>query len=153
MPPLKPSDQSIFRIQRLRELSSHASPELQTELARFACVLLSGFIENRVEEILSDFIERKGSHSIVRRAAERRARIQAPDFMKIKSRIEEYSPEWEKRMKLDILPEQTSAIDAVVGIRNSVAHGGNASITWQNLDDYELRVKIALGQIRSIVDS
>lgn len=150
MPPLSRSDTSLVRIEHLRQSRAKVPSDLEPQLARFACVLLSGYLENRFEEILDTYVTAKTGHENINRIVSRFIRLQNPNAEKIRERLSWFSQQWAE--EFDAIPESwRSAITSIVDNRNLISHGGTAGISWAVLDDYQERAIYGMDEVEQIV--
>ncbi len=104
--------------------------EAKAHWARYLCVLTSGFIENTVTLVLSEYA-RSTSHPNVRRFVSwyLRKRFSNPKAGPILDLVGTFSSEWRDSLQ-EVVPEEVwAAVDSVVLTRHAIAHGGSTGIS------------------------
>ena len=107
------------------------SLEMQAHWARYLCVLTSGFIENIVRVIFSEYV-RKNSYSqpVVRYTTKQLDSIQNPRSDRIVTVAGAFDPGWGRAVE-NFLGEQyrSDAINAIMSNRHLIAHARSSNIT------------------------
>lgn len=70
------------------------SPELISHFSRYLCVLVSGYAEQSVKELVTEYCRTKSSEPIQRYVGKQPGRLRNIDFEKIKQPVESFRPEW-----------------------------------------------------------
>ena len=60
-------------------------------------------------------------------------------------------PEWRNDLETFIVDEYKDALDGIVDLRNSVAHGRYVGVTLSRVSDYYARVKTIIDRIAALV--
>jgi hypothetical protein len=125
----------------MRATNLGADPELLSDFARYLCVLVSGFLEQATIEIALEHVRNQSAPSI-QRFAERRIRSYTNmNTERIVQLFGSFDADWQKDLEDNIVDEYKAAIDSVVDLRHTVAHGGYAGITMTRVQNYYDRVK------------
>ena len=114
--------------------------ELSSDLARYLCVLISGYLEQAVKELALEHV-RQRSHPSVQRYVE--ARLNSLTNMNSQRLLEllgSFDPDWRKEMEKYLVDELKDAVDSIVNLRNTIAHGGSVGVTIARVVDYYNRV-------------
>jgi len=107
---------------------------LKSELARYLCIRISGLIEQTVTDFYEEYAEAKG-HPYLSHYISRKLHLQNPKMEKLMNLAEDFSEEWKN--ELDQLDDQIKdAVDNIVTIRNSAAHGGVQSISLSRVENH-----------------
>lgn len=126
---------------KARSSAVAADPELQSQLARFLCVLASGLIEQGVKALLEEYVRARSAPRIYRYAAHQISRLQNAKFEDILQLIGRFDPAWRSHLE-DNMSEQTkSAIDSIVNNRNQIAHGRQVNISLGTFSEYYSQLK------------
>jgi len=117
-----------------REISD---PELASDLARYLCIRVSGFLEQATSIILKDFCE-KNSWGLVQSFAhswlEKSPNLSAEALCNLVRRFgKELGLELENFLATNELGTQ---LNSLIGIRNDVAHGRNQGISREQAWTY-----------------
>jgi len=127
--------------------------ELQSQLARFLCVLCSGFIEQAVIQTLTSYAEKRSHQNVARYIGTSVARLWNAKFEDILTILGQFSPAWREHFAINTPPEVKDAIDSIVNNRNQIAHGAQTGISLATFMDYYKRVKLFLASLDAFVDT
>jgi hypothetical protein len=119
-----------------------SSIEVQADLARLACVQLSGFIEHVLYDLILAWACNRADSRIQLYLEKELERFQNPKSEKIAQLLGRFDDQWKR--EYEALANR-DAIDSVVSLRNSIAHGENTGVSLAAVKDY-------LSRIRPIVD-
>jgi hypothetical protein len=127
-----------------------ADSELLSDFARYLCVLVSGFLEQSIIEILLAFV-RTRSQLAVQRFVERKLRsvanLNAPRLIEL---LGSFDPGWRADLESYVIDERKAAVDSVVALRNRIAHGQADSVTMRRVQEYYTRVKDVVDHIADL---
>ena len=137
-------NQEVARqIQRLQSLISkvrEASNDdfaLQAHWARYLCILVSGFVENGLKEIYSEFINSKAAKPIADYAISYLSRLQNPKAEKVMELVGSFRQEWRTELETFLTSDgRKDAIDSIMNNRNQIAHGSDVGITIVRVSNY-----------------
>lgn len=119
--------------------------ELQSDFARYLCVLVSGFLENAVGELLLEHTRRYSQPSIQRFVEFRLQRLTNLKAQRLLDLLGSFDPEWRSDLERFLVDERKDAVDSIVSLRNSISHGQSVGVTF-------VRVKEYYGHIQTVVD-
>lgn len=125
--------------------------ELQSQLARFLCVLSSGFLEQAVISILDSYARSKSQRRIADYVSSQLARLQNAKFEDILVVLARFDPQWREYFEVSTPPDVKDAIDSIVNNRNQIAHGGQAGISLGTFSGYYSRVKTFVASVDSFL--
>ncbi|MBD2453540.1 hypothetical protein H6G80_05560 [Nostoc sp. FACHB-87] len=110
--------------------------ELKAHWARYLCILVSGFIENSVRAIYSQYAKNKAIPNIANFVERKLDDLQNPKMEKILQLTGAFSLQWESNLRKATEGELKDAIDSIVANRNNIAHGQDVGITYATIKDY-----------------
>jgi hypothetical protein len=126
---------------RASQLSLVESPELQADLARYACVLVAGYVEQSVKSIFGEFVRTRASPEVHRYAERRLARVRNPNASDLVVLAGDFNPEWRIYLDVVLRDERKAALDSVVANRNGIAHGRSVGIGLVQIGTYHRHAK------------
>ncbi len=134
-----------------RAVGVGTDPELLSDYARYLCVLVSGFLEQAVVELLVEYV-RRHSDSRVQEHVERRLRRKLTNLKKqgLIDVLGSFDPDWRRDLDAFLVDEYKDAVDGVVDLRNHIAHGRSVGITMATVRDYYLRIKDVVDRIAQL---
>lgn len=120
------------------------SDETRSHWARYLCVLVSGFIEESVRVLLTDYSSTHADKRIQNFIAYRLIRVQNPKVGVILDLLGNFDESWRDNYATQIRGELGAAIDSVVAVRHEIAHGKSTGISVVTISDYWKRVVQAI---------
>jgi hypothetical protein len=140
--------------QRIDSLEKKASTppvtadlELQAQIARFLCVLSSGFIEQAVIITLENYARLKSSPRIAEYVSSQLSRLQNAKFEDLLVLLGRFDREWREHIETTTTPEVKAAIDSIVNNRNQIAHGRQVNISLGTFSQYYQHLKAFLADL------
>mgnify|MGYP001401820336 CR=1 FL=1 len=113
--------------------------ELRSHLAKYLCVLSSGFIENAIYHTFSDIAQKNCHPSIVLSYTKGQLyKLQNTNTEKIKEVTKAFNPLWWENGLRDFLQQdnRSTAINYIFKDRHNIAHGRDSEITIDKLEEY-----------------
>jgi hypothetical protein len=127
-----------------------ADPELLSDFARYLCVLVSGFLEQAAIEIALEYVRTHSDPSVLRHAERRIRNFTNANAERIVQLFGSFDADWQKDLELHLVDEYKDAVDGIVALRHSVAHGGYAGITMARVRSYYDRVKHVIEHVTDL---
>lgn len=110
---------------------SSNNEELSAHLAAYVSVLITGVLEDCIEHLITQRVEKTGDSEIqnyVCRATEQRFRN--PHYSSISGLLKQFSKEYQEEFNQKILPhgKEAEALQSIVDNKNSLAHLGTGTL-------------------------
>lgn len=116
--------------------------KLKEHWARYLCIIVSGLLENAVRIHYSDFAKDKSHPYISNFTSKNLEGFQNPKAEKIMQIAGYFSDDWRTELEIFLKEnDRKSAIDSIVNVRHSLAHGRDHGITFANIKDYYQKAK------------
>jgi RiboL-PSP-HEPN len=119
-----------------RASASAPEPELQADLARHLCILVSGFFEKALVELLVTYARGAGSPALRSHVQVTLERLTNVNKKRLLDTVGGFDAGWRAEYDSFISDEREAALNSVVALRNNIAHGGGASITLARITSY-----------------
>jgi hypothetical protein len=137
--------QLIGEKQRLDDLfgqidSLSLGEEHLSHWARYLCVLVSGFVENSIRVLITDYARQKSHPNVSSYVANQIRRITNLNQTKILDLLETFDPNWRRTLEERMTDDQKDALDSIVANRHNIVHGRSVGITLVRMKDYYRRV-------------
>ncbi len=136
---------------RIDRLMFHArrttDDELQAELARYLCILVSSLIEERCRERASAFADVRSAPEIARFVRAQMKRLRSPSSGNIRDFFSGFDPVRANDWYDGLADDQRDALDSIVANRNQLAHGVRAGLSLGMLASYTNRAEEAMGNL------
>lgn len=126
-------------------------PEIQADYTRYLCVLIAGFLERSVSEVLQDYADAQADPRIGRYVSMTLRRMRNLRADQILSLIGEFDAGWRRELDTTLTTEQRQAIGDIYTNRNSIAHGEDVDLTYRQVCAYYDHVKEAVRSLGEIV--
>lgn len=109
--------------------------EMLSEIAKYGCVLCSGFLENSISLIFSEFVKSNiQNQPIINYTNKCLNKIQNPKKGIIIELVKTFNFEWSNELEEFINQEERGAsINYIITERHRIAHGDNSEITVNRL--------------------
>jgi len=127
-----------------------ADAEVLSDFARYFCVLVAGFVEQAVIEIALEHVRTHAHISVQRHVDQRLRRFTSANSQNIIDLLGSFDPDWRADLEKYLVDEYKDAINSVVNLRHTVAHGRYAGVTMVGIRDYYDRVKRVVDHATSL---
>ena len=124
--------------------------ELQSDFAKYLCVLVSGYIEKAVVELVLEHARNKGAPTLQRFVEQRTKRIKNPKASGVQELLGNFDQRWQQELGRFLVDEKKDAVDSVVSLRNTIAHGGSVGLTYSQVREYYLHVQIVIDRVAEL---
>ena len=106
------------------------NPELQSQWARYLCVLVSGFLETSICAIYGEFARRTASPYVANFVKCELGSFQNPKMGKIIELTRAFNSKWANELESKTAGKLKEAVDSIVANRHQIAHGRDVGITY-----------------------
>ena len=124
--------------------------ELQSDFARYLCILVSGFLENAVIELILEHTRRHSQPSIQRFVELRSRKITNVKAQRLQDLLGSFDGSWRTDMEQFLVDERKAAVDSIVDLRNSISHGRPVSVTFVRVREYYLQIQQVVDHIADL---
>lgn len=114
--------------------------ELASDFSKYLCVLLSGYLEKAVAEILMEYTKNKSHLNIQRYIEGQLNSFTNANATKLINLFGSFNPDWRTDLEGFLVDDMKDAINSVVTLRHAIVHGRSASITVSAVKDYHKRI-------------
>jgi hypothetical protein len=117
--------------------------EMRSHLAKYICILCSGFLENAIHVLYTDYVKcETTSASLISFSSITLNKIQNPNAEKFRDIAKSFNPEWEQSLKDFMqIDDRASAINYIMKDRHKIAHGKDSDITLSRIKEHHLKTK------------
>ena len=142
--------------ERARILNQDA--ELQSDFARYLCVLVSGYIEKVIIELVLEHVRENGKPTLQRFVERKMKRFPNPNPARILELLGDFDPRWQKEIKKFLADETRDvtwneagdAIWSVANQRNKIVHGETVEITYKRISAYYQQVQRVIERVTEL---
>ena len=135
---LKKESEKILKLIKDSEDSFDEGDEMRSHLAKYICILCSGFLENAVHYVYSDYVRKETKNSsIISFSTITLNKVQNPNSDKFKEIAKSFNLEWEPKVNIFLQQEERStALNYIIRDRHKIAHGKDSDITLKRIKEY-----------------
>lgn len=130
---------------------STLSPELLSHYARYVAVLVSGYAEQSVKELVRQYSRKHADPRVQRYIGQQVDRVRNVDAEKLRQLVESLDPSWWAGLERDH-PDELEAFKSIATVRNSVSHGGDSGITIGTAKEYLGRIDTVINKLADLLD-
>jgi uncharacterized protein YpuA (DUF1002 family) len=144
------------RKQRLAALmtkidGSGLEAELIAHYSRYLCVLVSGFVEQSVKELVAQYCRDRANTEIQQYVGRQMGLLRNIDFEKLKQLVESFNVDWWRELQA-LRADELEAFGSVAAVRNNVSHGGDAGMTMGTVRQYFQQISAVLDDLCGYFD-
>ena len=126
--------------------------ELRADFARYLCVLVSGFLEKAVSELLYEHTRQRSSPTVSRHVGQRLDRFQNASKGRILDLAGSFDHAWRDDLEAFISDEKAAAVGSIVNERHRIAHGEDSTISYVRVKEYREHIDLVVDHIADLVD-
>lgn len=124
--------------------------ELQSDFAKYLCILVSNYIERAVVELVLEHARRQDAPTLLRFVESRTRRFANANSARIQDLLGSFDPTWRQRLESILVDDRKAAVDSVVSLRNAIAHGQPVGVTYFRIKEYYQRVQDVIDQVADV---
>lgn len=110
--------------------------EIQSHWSRYLCILVSGFLENSVEDCLTGYCTKRSDQAVANFVSAKLSSFQNPSMSKILDLFGSFNPQWKTAIEDATQGQLSDSVNSIVGNRNRIAHGESVSLSMGSLQNY-----------------
>jgi hypothetical protein len=124
--------------------------ELLSDFARYFCVLVAGFLEQAMIEVALEHVRTHSHISVQRHVDTRLRRFTSANTQNIIELLGSFEADWRIDLEGYIVDEYKDAINSVISLRHTIAHGRYVGVTMVSVKDYYERVKNVVDHVADL---
>jgi RiboL-PSP-HEPN len=126
--------------------------EIQADFARYACVLVSGFLENALIALLLHLVQRRSAPEVSFFVERQLEYWTNPTCEKICRLLGDFNPDWQKKAEDYLVDERKAAINSLVALRHKIAHGESVGTSIAQVTQYYVIAQDVVQFIANLLD-
>ena len=111
-------------------------PYLQSNLVKFACVLVCGYIEVSLRDILQEYTRTRASVEVGKYVSRQLERTRNPKMEIILQLVGAFSQDWDNNIRDQTRGRLKDHVDSLINDRNQIAHGKDVGLSFIQLQEY-----------------
>ncbi|SRR6266446_108217 len=124
--------------------------ELLSDFAKYLCILVSGYLEKSLAELVLEHSRQVGAPSLQRFVESKTKRFANANAERIAQLLGSFDPGWKSSIESFLVDEYKAAVDSVVGLRNNIAHGVSVGVTYASMLEYYKRIKAVVEEVAKL---
>ena len=126
------------------------SLELRKDFARYLCVLVSGYIERAITQIVQEHARRNGSTTLQKFVEAKTKKYTSASPRRIEGLLGSFNQDWRQEIKGYLAEDSGEAINSVVRNRHKIAHGRDSQITFSQVSDYYKKAQDLVNRVQEL---
>ena len=125
--------------------------ELQSDFAKYLCVLVSGYVETAVAVIVQEHAINNGSATLQRFVELKTNRFTNANSNKIINFLGSFDEKWQEEINAFLDEDnRRTAIDNIIGNRHKIAHGRDCHVTYVQVCGYYKKVQAVVDKVEEL---
>jgi hypothetical protein len=129
-----------------------ADIEVQSDFAKYFCVLVSGFLENALVALVLDIAQRRSSPEVSLFVERQLEYWMNPNSEKIIRLLGDFSPDWRSAVESYLVDERKAAVNSLVALRHKIAHGESVGTSMTQVKAYYTTVLDVVKFVADLID-
>jgi hypothetical protein len=126
------------------------SLEVQAHWARYTCIVMSGYIEDCVKELLSGYTNERSPTTVFNYVSAQLKYFRTADTENIGDLVSKFDKAWLISFTAFLTAERRDAVNSVVGNRHRIAHGLDVGVTMSQLSQWYPRVNEVIDHLMGL---
>lgn len=135
-----------------RAPASSGDIEVQADFAKYLCVLVSGFLENALIELVLDYAQRRSAPQVAYFVERQLEYWTNPNTEKIVQLLGDFNADWRIEAEAYLVDEKKAAVNSLVALRHKIAHGDSVGTSLAQINQYYLTVLEVVGFVAALID-
>lgn len=125
-------------------------PEVLSHWARYITVLVSGYLEVSVQSTLDLYAQKRSSPSVASFVSDRLEGFVNLNSDRIGQLLGAFDSSWRESFETFLDEEKKAAVNSVVGLRNTIAHGRDTGVTLGSIQRYYQQCDLVVSFIENL---
>ncbi len=126
------------------------SIELQADFAKYLCVLISGYLERSIIEIVQEHARQNGSLTLARFVEAKTKRFTNARPQKIKELLDSFDQEWGREIEGFLNAGMGESVSTIISNRHQIAHGFSSDITISQVQNHYKDIQKIVDKVQRI---
>jgi hypothetical protein len=126
--------------------------EVQSDFAKYFCVLVSGFLENALIALVLDVAQKRSAPEIALFVERQLDHWTNPTCGKITHLFGNFSSDWRTAVEEYLVDERKDAVNSLVALRHKIAHGESVGTSLAQVKNYYSAALEVINFVADLVD-
>lgn len=132
--------------------STSTDIEVQSDYAKYLCVLVSGFFENAIIALVLEYVERRSAPEVMSFVDRQIKNWTNPNVEKILKLFGSFSPEWQLLLTSYLIDERKDSVNSLVALRHKIAHGESVGTSLSQVTAHYKTICEVVEYLADLVD-
>ena len=130
-----------------------SNEEQQSMLTKYLCVRTAGLLETYIKARFSEYTNKSVPKEVKRFISGRFKDITNLRCNKLREVLDSFSNDWATDFDtyIDEHEQQKNSLDSVITNRHDIAHGQTGSLSFRNLQQYYIDIKLIINELENII--
>jgi hypothetical protein len=136
-----------------RALGVQGDAELLSDFARYLCVLVAGFLEQSMQELILEYSRNSASTAVQRYVESQIRRFTNVNAERLVQLLGSFNQDWQVNLKDYLVDERKDAVNSVLDLRHAISHGRYAGgITMARIRGHYDQIKKVVDRVADVCD-
>lgn len=136
-----------------KRIDSLEDLEVRADFARYLCILVAGYVENALYELVLAYCRNASSppvRSFVQSQLDRLTNVNSERLLQL---IGSFDQKWREDLEVFITTDgRAAALNSLIALRHDVAHGGSAGISYVRVFEYYEKIEEIIDYLINLLD-
>ena len=119
-----------------RAPDSSADPELQSDFAKYLCVLVSGYLESALCALLLFYTQQRSSPDVASYVGRQLGPWTNPKSEKIIELFGAFKQDWREDLTNFLVDQRKDSVNSLVALRHKIAHGESVATSLSQIKSH-----------------
>jgi hypothetical protein len=127
--------------------------ELLSDFAQYLCVLVAGFLEQSMQELIMEYSRNSASPAVQRYVESQIRKFTNVNVERLVQLLGRFNPDWQKDFEDYLVDERKDAVNSVVNLRHAISHGrSTGGITMTRIRGHYDQIKNVVSRVADLCD-
>ena len=132
--------------------SSSTDVEVQSDYAKYLCILVSGYFENAIVALVLDYVGRRSAPEVGGFVERQLDRWTNPNAEKICTLFGSFDANWRLSLEAYLVDERKDSINSLVALRHKIAHGESVGTSLSQVKAHYRVIVEVVEHLAALVD-
>lgn len=129
-----------------------SDPELQSDFAKYLCVLVSGYLESALCALLLSYSQRRSSPEVASFVERQLGPWTNPKSEKIIDLFGAFNQDWREDLTQFLVDQRKDSVNSLVALRHKIAHGESVGTSLSQIKSHYRVVNEVVDHVMQLVE-
>ena len=136
----------------VRAPDASSDPELQSDFAKYLCVLVSGYLESALCAVLLSYSQQRSSPEVVSFVERQLGPWTNPKSEKIIDLFGAFNQDWREDLTKFLVDQRKDGVNSLVALRHKIAHGESVGTSLSQIKSHYRVVNEVVDHVMQLVE-